>query len=61
MGWWDTLVVIGMEVSVHEFSWVGAYLACGCNTSDDEPLSNVSGWKVVRELSNGEKEIQQCG
>ena len=44
-------------VFVQKLSWIDPYLDCGCTTSDDNPLFNVSGWKVVREFSNGMKEI----
>ena len=45
MGKYDALVSIGMAVSAHEFSWVDAYVACGCTTVYDTPIFNVSGWK----------------
>ena len=46
----DALVSIFMEVSSHEFSWVHAYLACGCAISDDSHHWNVSGLIKVREF-----------
>ena len=46
-----------MTVSAKNVAWVDAYLACGCATSDDNPILNVSVWKVVREFSNRAKEI----
>ena len=46
-----------MEVSVNDFAWVDAYLACGCATSYDIALFNVLGWKVVRAFKNRVKEV----
>ena len=41
------LVSRGMAVYNHEFSWVDAYVTCGCTTADDIPFSIVHD---VREL-----------
>ena len=46
-----------MEVSANNFECVDAHLACGCATSDDTPLFNVSGWRVVRAFYKGVKEV----
>ena len=46
-----------MEVSVNDFAWVDAYLACGCATSYDIALFNVSVWKVVRDFPRRLKKI----
>ena len=38
----DALVYIGMSVTVYGFSWVDAYVACGCDKTDDTPMFNIS-------------------
>ena len=53
MGNYGALVDRGMEVYIHEFSWVDEYFTCGCTTTDDIPLFNVSRWKGVRSFSKG--------
>ena len=55
MGKFDALVAIDMGFSVHDFAWVNAYLACGCATSDDAPIFNVSVWKGVGSFFEMEK------
>ena len=55
MGQGNALSSIGMAVSAKNVAWVDAYLACGCATSDDNPILNVSGWKGVREFSSEAK------
>ena len=44
----DALVAVGIAVSVHIFSWVYANLDCGRKASDDPPILQVLGWKVVK-------------
>ena len=57
MGQFYELFDIVMEVSVYKFASVGAYFACGCATSYDTSIFNVSGWKGVREFYQEGKEI----
>ena len=57
MGQSGALVAIGMAVFIHNFTWADSYFSCGCTTSDDTTLSNVSVWKLVRSFSNGMNEI----
>ena len=55
----DALVSIGIAVYVHEFEWVYAYLYCGCTTSDDTPLFNVSGWKELDHFPRGQNKYNE--
>ena len=42
MGQSDTLVSRGFAVYYHEFSQDDAYVSCGCNRVDDNPLLKFS-------------------
>ena len=57
MGQLNAFFARGINFSTHYFSWVDAYVACGCSKADDNPLLNDSGWKGVRPFYNGSKEI----
>ena len=52
MGKSNELVARWMEFSIENIAWVDPFLYFECSTSDDTPLLNVLGWKVVREFSN---------
>ena len=51
----DALASVCIEIDVHEFSWVDAYLTCGYSPEDDTPIFKVSVWKGVREIFKGTK------
>ena len=57
MDHFDEFVDIVMSFFMCDFTKVFVYISCGCSTSDDIPLYNVSVWNVVRTFFKGWKNI----